>query len=286
MTAAGRNEKCVAVSLWLVLYSRSGIRRRVFHPLCHIWSIYLKALSLSYEVLIIPSIMAKIPPKEGSQVYFLLSIAFSHFNEKARWAFAYYGVPYAHHLLLPWLHILTTKPIVEQRVCNRESRDTRSSPFSTPCLAIYNASSTNLQESVHDSHDILVYLSEKFSSPEHVNLYTSCGPEKEEEIYTLEKRYDQGLGVAVRDIFYLDILVVNKWRAMLPFALVGFKNRVGILQSLIWFLLSPLLGRMITGVLDIKPERYQNAMETCREEFNHASKCKACLVRLLILNIR
>ncbi|PMD50979.1 uncharacterized protein K444DRAFT_620163 [Hyaloscypha bicolor E] len=216
--------------------------------------------------------MAKIPPKEGSQVYLLLSIAFSHFNEKGRWAFAYYGVPYTHHLLLPWLHILTTKPIVEQGVCNREPRDTRSSPFSTPCLAIYNASRTNLRESVHDSHDILVYLSEKFSSPEHVNLYTSCGPEKEEEIYTLEKRYDQGLGVAVRDIFYLDVLVVNKWRAMLPFALVGFKNRVGILQSLIWFLLSPLLGRMITGVLDIRLERYQNAMETCREEFKHASK--------------
>src|SRR5450756_2502437 len=115
--------------------------------------------------------MAKIPPKEASQTYLLLCIPFSHFNEKARWAFAYYGVPYTHHLLLPWLHIFATKTIVEQRVCNRKSRDTRSSPFSTPCLAVYNASGTRLQESFHDSHDILVYLSENFSSAEHMNLY-------------------------------------------------------------------------------------------------------------------
>jgi glutathione S-transferase len=215
--------------------------------------------------------------REKSQAYLLLSIAFSHFNEKARWAFSYYRVPYAHHLLLPWLHIFTIKPIVDSQVCTRESRDTASSPFSTPCLAVYDASGTKLQESFHDSHDILNYLSEKFSSPEHVNLYTSCGPVKESEIYGLEKHYDEVLGKAVIDFFYFDIVVMNKWRAMLPFACVGFRNRVGVLQSLVWFGLSPLLGRGIISVLDITSDRYEKAMENCREEFRRASECKFCI---------
>jgi glutathione S-transferase len=224
-------------------------------------------------VLNAPLMMVKIPPTEDSQTYLLLSIALSHYNEKARWAFAYYRVPYAHHLLLPWLHIFTVKPIVDSGVCFHETRDSRSSPFSTPCLAVYNASGTKLKESFHDSHDILVYLSEKFPSPDHVNLYTSCGPEKVDEIYALEKHYDEVLGVAVRDLLYLDTLVVNKWRAMLPFALIGFRNKVGLLQSLIWFGFSPLLGRIIMSVMEITPSRYQEAMQTCREAFRHASEC-------------
>lgn len=109
-----------------------------------------------------------------------------------------------------------------------------------------------------------------------MNLYTSCGLEKQPEVYGLEKHYDEVLGKAVIDFFYFDILVMNKWRAMLPFASVGFRNRVGFLQSLVWFGLSPLLGRMITSMLDITPDRYEKAMEICREEFRRASECKFC----------
>lgn len=222
--------------------------------------------------------MADMLPSEASQSYLLLSVALSHFNEKARWAFAYYQVPYTHHLLLPCLHIFTVKTIVDSGVSIQESRDTKfSSPFSTPCLAIYDASRTKLQESLHDSHDILVYLSEKFSSPDHVNLYTSCGPEKVDAIQTLEKRYDEGLGVAARDFFYHDLLVVNRWHAMLPFALMGFRNRVGVFQSLVWFGLSPLLGKVVRSALEITPEKHQKAMQTCREEFRHASECESGL---------
>jgi len=217
--------------------------------------------------------MAK-PSQEPSNTHHLLSIAFSHFNEKARWAFSYYRVPYTHQLLLPWLHMFTTKAIVDKEVCTRSSRDTRSSPFSTPCLAVYDGSGKQLQESFHDSHDILVYLSENFSTPEIPNLYTSCGAEKEEEVFSLEKRFDEVLGRAVIDFAYHDVLVVNNWRAMLPFACIGFKNRVGVLQSLMWFGLSPLLGKMITAAVGITSESYEAALETCREEFRYASKCK------------
>lgn len=223
------------------------------------------------------SMMADMPPGEDSQTYLLLSITLSHFNEKARWALAYYQVPYAHHLLLPWLHIFTVKPIVDSGVCVVGTRDTKSSPFSTPCLVVCDSSRTKPQESFHDSHDILVHLSEKFSTPDHMNLYTSCGPEKADAIYALERHYDEGLGVAVRDFFYLDMLNVNKWHAMLPFALLGFRNGVGLLQSLIWFGFSPLLGRMITSILGITPSRYKEAMQTCRENFRHASECESFL---------
>jgi glutathione S-transferase len=221
--------------------------------------------------------MADMPPRDGSQTYLLLSMAVSHYNEKARWALAYYQVPYTQHLLLPWLHIFTVKPIVDSNVCTQEKRDTRASPWSTPCLAVYDASGSKLQESFHDSHDILVYLSEKFSCPDHMNLYASCGPAKVDEIKALERHYDEGLGVAAIDFFYLDALVFNKWHSMLPFALMGFRNRVGPLQSLIWFIFSPLLGRMLISVMGITASRYQKAMQTCREEFKHASECESSL---------
>jgi glutathione S-transferase len=217
--------------------------------------------------------MAKSQP-EASNTYHLLSIAFSHFNEKARWAFSYYRVPYTYQLVLPWMHIFATKRIIDKDVCKREPRDSGSSPYSTPCLAVYDASGKQLEESFHDSHDILVYLSENFSTEQQVNLYTSCGPEKEEEVYRLEKRYDEVLGKAVVDFFYHDLVAVNKWRAMLPFAWIGFKNRVGFLQSLIWFGLSPVLGRLLTAAVGITVERYEKAFETCREEFRQASICK------------
>ena len=222
-----------------------------------------------------PSKMVDIPPINCSHTYLLLSIAFSHYVEKARWAFAYYQVPYAQHLLLPALHIFTVKPIVDSNVCTHEKRDTRASPWSTPCLVVYDASGSKLQESFHDSHDILMYLSENFSSPDHVNLYTSCGLAKADEIKALERRYDEGLGVAAIDFFYLDAVVFNKWRSMLPFALMGFKNKVGPLQSLIWFVFSPLIGKMILSAMSITASKYQKAMHTCREEFRHASECKS-----------
>jgi glutathione S-transferase len=224
--------------------------------------------------------MADIPPRDSFQTYLLLSIAVSHYNEKARWAFAYYGVPYAHHLLLPVLHIFTVKPIVDSNVCTQEKKDIRASPWSTPCLAVYDASGTELRESFHDSHDILVYLSENFSSSDHVNLYTSCGLAKVDEIKSLERRYDEGLGVAAIDFAYLDALVFNKWHSMLPYALMGFRNKVGPLQSSIWFIFSPFLGKMIMSAMNITASRYQKAMDTCREEFRHASECKSSPIKI------
>jgi glutathione S-transferase len=214
---------------------------------------------------------------EGTRKYHLLSICYSHFNEKARWALSYYRIQYTHQLLLPFFHIFTIKPIVDSGVSKHESRDHLASPFSTPCLAVYDASGKELEESFHDSHDILVHLSEAFSSPEHVNLYKSCGPENEEKIYAMEKHYDEVLGGAVIDFAYNDLLVENKWNAMLPFATIGFRNRVGVLQSLCWFGLSPFLGRMIMSFRAITPDKYEKAMETCRNEFRQASECKFCI---------
>jgi len=218
--------------------------------------------------------MTDMTSREDTHIYVLLSIALSHYNEKARRAFAYYQVPCAHHLLMPWLHIFTTKPIVNSGVCTHEPRDNVSSPFSTPCLAVYDTSGTKLQESFHDSHDILVHLSEKFSSPNIVNLYTSCGAEKANEIYELERHYDEDFGGAVRDFIYLEMTVFNKWHAMLPFALLVFRNRVGPLKSLVWFGLSPLIGRMITSVMGMSPSKHEEALQTCREIFRHASECE------------
>jgi glutathione S-transferase len=105
-----------------------------------------------------------------------------------------------------------------------------------------------------------------------MNLYTSCGPTKVVEVHALEKLYDESLGVAACNFFYIDMLIFTKWRSILPFALMGFKNRVGLLQSLIWFALSPILGRWLMSVMNMKSSGHQEAMQICRETFRHASE--------------
>ena len=156
------------------------------------------------------------PQDIDPQTHLLLSIAFSHYNEKARWAFAYYGVPYTHHLLLPGLHVFSVKPFVDRQISAKSSSKqpqetrTKSSPYSTPCLVVYKDDhhSTEIQESFHESHDILQYLSTHFSTPERPNLYRSCGPEQEATVVALERRYDESLGVAARNYVYRDIRAV------------------------------------------------------------------------------
>lgn len=215
------------------------------------------------------------PPVEGSKTHRLLSIPVSHYNEKARWGFSYYRVLYEHHLFLPWFHYFGVNPILEAGVRVQGKMESYSSHFSTPCLAVYDASGSTLLESYHDSHDILVYLSENFSTHNSPNLYTSCGPEHADRIRELERHYDDVLGVAARTFFYVDMLSMNKWGSVLPFAFMGFRNRVGLLQSTLWFFLSPFLGRMIISVIDMTPKKYQEAIDICREEFRNASECES-----------
>ena len=126
---------------------------------------------------------------------------------------------------------------------------------------------------MYNSHDILHYLSDHFSTPEKVNLYESCGTAQEGKVNALEKHYDEVLGVATRDYAYYDLLVLNKWRALVSFALLGFANRVGILQSILWFMLSPLLGPLLISMKHTTGT-HEAAMQTCRAEFEDASKCK------------
>ena len=215
------------------------------------------------------------PPTINPQTHLLLSIPYSHYNEKARWAFAYYGIRYTHHLLLPCFHIFSVKQVTgRQTLASFNQSDARVSPYSTPCLVIYGDDLTDVQDLLHDSHDILRYLSTHFSTPERVNLYESCGTAQEDKVNALEKHYDEVLGRAARDHIYYDTLVLNKWRAMLPFALLGFTNRVGVLQSMLWFMLSPLIGPIIISSTNNSAEKHEAAMRTCRVEFEDASRCK------------
>jgi glutathione S-transferase len=203
--------------------------------------------------------------------HLLLAIPFSHYNEKARWAFAYYGVPYSQQLLLPVFHILSLRTVAN-RSPSKTHKQGHSSPYSTPCLVVSTGSPPTTDKTFHDSHDILVYLSENFSCPVHPHLYTCCGVDQADQIRGLEKRYDEVLGIATRSFAYYEIVVLNRWRALLPFALLGFTNGVGLLQSMLWFLWSPLIGKLLVSKLGSTPKHHRSMMEICRAEFECASR--------------
>lgn len=216
--------------------------------------------------------------------HLLLSIAFSHYVEKARWALAYYHIPYTQHLLLPVFHVFSVKSILAHCPDAALTKPPQSSPFSTPLLVVYESFSTSsssspptIRRAFQSSHDILVYLSSIFSTLAHPSLYTSCGADQADKVSSLEEHYDSILGVAARKYVYYDMLVLNKYRALLPFATVGFANGVGWLQAVLWFVWSPLIGRLLVSrVVKASAKEHGEVMERLREEFGAASLRELC----------
>jgi glutathione S-transferase len=203
----------------------------------------------------------------------LLTISYSHFAEKARWALAYYGVPHRERVLMPGFHISVVKDYLQymspEDVCARAPGQ---SETETPILIIYASDGVTVENVIQGSQKILEYLSSQYATPEKPDLYESCGIDQAKAVSDLEGRFDNTFGIAVRDWMYYDMLIANKWRSIIPFALLGLKNPVGWAQSVFWMLVSPLLRMMIVQYINLTPERGKKALEQCRASFREASR--------------
>jgi glutathione S-transferase len=203
----------------------------------------------------------------------LLTMPHSHFAEKARWALAYYGVPHRERVLMPGFHV----PVVKGYLQYMSPEDVRTRPpgqpeTEIPILVIHASDGVTVEKVIQGSQKILKYLSSQYATPDKPDLYESCGIDQAKAVSDLEHSFDDTFGVAVRDWTYYDVLIMNKWRSIIPWALLGRKNPVDWAQSVFWVFVSPLLRTTIIQYINLTPERGEKALEECRAAFREASR--------------
>ncbi len=115
----------------------------------------------------------------------LITIPFSHYNEKARWALDRWGVPYREERYMPMFHFVPTMAVSLRHGMGRA--DKASTPFSTPLFI------TAEGECVRDSSDIVRWVSDRFAGG---SLYPTP------EVAELEQHFHDDLGPHTRRAAY------------------------------------------------------------------------------------
>lgn len=177
----------------------------------------------------------------------LVTIAFSHYNEKARWGLDRFGVPYREVRCMPLLHF----PAVMWATRLRGGRSDRNSTrWSTPVLV------TDDRERLCDSSTIVRWASDRFGTPE-TTLYPA---EHRSAIEQLEQRLSDRVGPHTRRFAYYHVL-------RSPGMLAGIaRDNVGRLQAAAFTAGIPLARMALRRALGIERERAEASLARIREE--------------------
>ena len=119
----------------------------------------------------------------------LITIRFSHFNERARWALDRLGVAYEEEPYMPLFHILAVARATRGRGGAADRHSTR---YSTPVLI------TDSGRVLCDSRDIVRWASDTFGN-EATSLYPAA---QRPEIEAFERDVEQRLGPHTRRVAY------------------------------------------------------------------------------------
>jgi len=171
----------------------------------------------------------------------LVTIAFSHYNEKARWGLDRFGVDYEDRRYLPMLHFFGVMWATRLRGGSSERHSTR---WSTPLLL------TDDGTRIHDSSRIVRYASDRFGT-EHTSLYPA---EHATRIEQIEQRVGERLGPHTRRIAYYYLLAEPKRLAWL------MRNNTGRVQNGLYTALSPGIRFALRRALGVN----RPAMEASR----------------------
>lgn len=176
----------------------------------------------------------------------LITIPFSHYNERARWALQRYGVRFVEHGYLPLFHFVG----VATRVGLGGGRaDRASSRFSTPALV------TDDGDRIRDSGQIVHYASDRFSTAE-----TTLYPEGQRaEIEALERKAHDHIGPHVRRIVYFHLLTDT------PLLLRLVRESVGRLQAGAFRVLRPLMVLALRRAVGIDEPRALRSQQRLQE---------------------
>ena len=180
----------------------------------------------------------------------LITIPFSHYNEKARWALERYGVAYREHRYMPLFHM---PPAMLATWRTRGGRgDKVSTRYSTPILI------TDHGERLCDSHDIIRYLSDRFGTSQST-LYPTT------EAAQLEQRFHDTLGPHARRVAYYYLMQIPDILPRLA------TSNVGRVQSLAFRAATPIIKKVLVDKLRINRAHAERSMDKLRQEVAEVS---------------
>lgn len=175
----------------------------------------------------------------------LISIKFSHYNEKARWALDRCGIPFIEKPHLPVTHM----PFARAAAGGHGKADKISSPFSTPVLKTDAGPIT-------DSTDIVAWASKHPDSS-----YNLIPEELIAEIQPLDELFSGKFGAHTRRVAYHYCLQDKEL-----FSRLASLNVPGF-ESTVWRACYPALRRYLRRGLGITEERALRSADRTRETF-------------------
>jgi glutathione S-transferase len=200
--------------------------------------------------------------KNRETEYELITIRFSHYNEKARWACDYFQIcskerPHVPILHMPPVYFATRKYKAQNKA------DNISTSLSTPVL-IEKTSGTILC----DSTDILRYLDGKYGSPDsnscQYKVPTLYPSKYSTEIMNLEKRVHDRLGPNTRRMAYYYVLADSKLSKR-----IALDNLGNSLQAYLFYYGFGFVKNQILSQLLVTKDRVVKSLDIVRKEFEY-----------------
>lgn len=176
----------------------------------------------------------------------LITIKFSHYNEKARWALDRCGVPFVEDAHLPMLHF----PAVLRASPRGGVTDRVSTRYSTPLLVTASGP-------ISESTEIAKFAA-KHVGPEHALIPADVADEVEE----LDRWFGLKLGPATRCYGYHHML-----RQPALMKRLAALNVPG-LESKVWSVIFPLMSGAVRRSLRVNPATAQRAHDRIVEIFD------------------
>ncbi|KAK5821964.1 hypothetical protein F5H01DRAFT_163425 [Linnemannia elongata] len=208
----------------------------------------------------------------------LRTIAFSHYNEKARWGLDYYKVPYIEYRSLPMCHMIS---MFKYKAKTRPPGP-GGSVFVTPHLTVEPINNNNNKDkeketiTFNDSAKILEFLSDQYAAPANSNGKSSASPNlysneeaSKTKIQALEERFNTMIGPHVRRAIYYEILLQSPRSVGRS---LGKHDNAGKLQSWIWSLFFPIFAWMLCKVMHINETSASRSRDILKREFEHISR--------------
>jgi glutathione S-transferase len=184
----------------------------------------------------------------------LITIAFSHYNEFARWALDRSGVAYREEGYMPLLHFAPVALAV--RGAGDAQADAQSTRFSTPVLVCDDG------RRICDSRRIARHVDEQYrgSGPGLYQLDEAAG---------LEERFHKALGPHTRRLAYFHLLPRPDLVRRIA------QENVGPLQNALFRALRPLGTPLLRRSLRVTRPAAERSVERIRHEFDVADELLA-----------
>lgn len=182
-------------------------------------------------------------------VHTLITISFSHYNEKARWALQRFAVPFRERAYMPLFHMAPV--MLATRFGRHGHGDKVSSKYSTPVLV------TDDGLRLCDSTAIVAWVCQHHATQQNTLI-------PDDEVRELDRELSSSFGAHTRRVGYGLAFDRHAGNAIA-------RSTVGPTQALMWRVLQPAVLRAVYRGLAIEPTRIERSIAQVREVFARMS---------------